>query len=114
LKVTRKYSSSGFPDCRKRTIALLAELMLLLSFMLPLMSKMIPALIGADCWLNCTIDCSTLSSKTLKCSFSRPVTYRFKGSVTATCEFCNRGYAFDAAAAQALFADGQGAAGKLH
>jgi len=37
-----------------------------------------------------------------------------QGSVTATCEFCNRGYAFDAAAARALFAGPQGAAGKLH
>lgn len=44
-----------------------------------------------------------------------------QGSVTATCEFCNRGYTFDATAAQALFAGqddaGHGArtaTGKLH
>src|SRR5205823_13732192 len=33
---------------------------------------------------KCTIFCSPLSSKTLKFSFSRPVTKRFSGSVTVT------------------------------
>src|SRR5271165_3430001 len=52
--------------------------------MLPLVSKTKPMEMGASSEENCVICCSTLSSKSLKCSFSRPVTKRFSGSVTVT------------------------------
>src|SRR5258706_11538179 len=52
--------------------------------MLPLVSKAIPTESGASSLENCTISCSTLSSKTLKFSLSSPVTNRLIGSVTAT------------------------------
>ena len=52
--------------------------------MLPLQSKTTPTESGASSLENCEISCSVLSSKTLKFSFSSPVTKRFKGSVTVT------------------------------
>src|SRR4051794_26508456 len=52
--------------------------------MLPLVSKTRPIDIGASSLENSLIDCSTLSSNRRKWSFSRPVTNRFRGSVTVT------------------------------
>ena len=52
--------------------------------MLPLASKTSPTLKGASSLENCVIVCSAFSSKSLKCSFSNPVTNRFIGSVTVT------------------------------
>src|SRR6266481_160918 len=52
--------------------------------MLPLVSKTKPIESGASSLAKCTTFCSPLSSKTLKFSFSRPVTKRFSGSVTVT------------------------------
>ena len=52
--------------------------------MLPLVSNTNPTLSGASSLENCRIFCSTLSSEILKFSFSRPVTKRFRGSVTVT------------------------------
>src|SRR6266403_1545683 len=52
--------------------------------MLPLVSKTKPIERGASSLAKWTIFCSPLSSKTLKFSFSRPVTKRFSGSVTVT------------------------------
>src|SRR5262249_137522 len=43
-----------------------------------------PTATGSSSIAKCLISCSTLSSKTLKCSFSRPVTGRLKGSQTVT------------------------------
>ena len=52
--------------------------------MLPLASNTRPTLSGASSLENWVIVCSTFSSVSLKCSFSRPVTNRFIGSVTVT------------------------------
>ena len=48
--------------------------------MLPLMSKTRPTVTGSSSIEKWVMVCSTLSSKTLKCSFSSPVTGRFCGS----------------------------------
>ena len=50
----------------------------ILSFMLPLTSKMMPTLSGTSSAEKYSISCSTLSSQIWKCSFSKPVTYRFR------------------------------------
>jgi hypothetical protein len=52
--------------------------------MLPLASKTSPTLRGASSLENCEMDCSAFSSKSLKCSFSKPVHEAFIGSVTVT------------------------------
>ena len=50
----------------------------MLSPMDPLRSKMIPTLMGALSTEKWMMDCSTLLSKTWKCSGSKPMTYRFQ------------------------------------
>ena len=52
--------------------------------MLPDASNTSPIESGASSLENCVISCFTLSSKSVKCSFSRPVTKRLSGSVTVT------------------------------
>src|SRR5437763_6754647 len=52
--------------------------------MLPLVSKTRPIEMGASSLEKALISCSTLSSKSLKWSFSSPVTKRLRGSVTVT------------------------------
>ena len=52
--------------------------------MLPLTSKTRPTATGSSSMEKCVMACSILSSKTRKCSFSRPVTGRFSGSQTVT------------------------------
>ena len=52
--------------------------------MLPLQSKTTPTESGASSLENWVISCGSLSSNSLKFSFSSPVTKRFKGSVTVT------------------------------
>ena len=52
--------------------------------MLPLASNTMPTVTGASSEENWLTSCSILSSNTLKCSFSSPVTERFIGSYTET------------------------------
>src|SRR5215470_14924538 len=52
--------------------------------MLPLVSKISPTATGSSSMANCTMGCSTLSSKRRKFSFSRPDTGRFILSLTLT------------------------------
>ena len=81
-KVIMKNSSCGFAVLKNSMTA--SRALVILSFMLPLMSKITPREMGASSLATCCTSCTWLPSLTAKFSFSRPVTIRFQSSVTVT------------------------------
>src|SRR5216684_3346028 len=81
-KAIIKNSSCGLAVLKNSTIASRARSNLLL--MLPLVSKITPSETGISSPEKCRISCGSLPSKTLKLSFSNPVTGRFMRSVMVT------------------------------
>src|SRR5579859_763738 len=82
LKVIMKNSSCGLAVLKNSITA--SRAFMILSFMLPLISKITPREMGASSVEKCFTTWTSLPSRMEKFSLSSPVTIRFQSSVTVT------------------------------